>query len=162
MHLVFWSFILTWIFLPEKLTGLVAYRRIAAEFLFFLMGASYPWVVCIPDKCANCSCSFPYFTYLTIWNYLNTCISTQKWSWIQWIIKIKKGSVFPFFMLQYTVLNSAHSPKKKKQYKTSLTDEINCLQPFFHKMIITWEQRQYSLARLPSLIFILSECSVWF
>lgn len=58
---------------------------------FFLMGASYPWVVCIPDKCAKCSCSFPYFTYLTIWNYLNTCISTQKWSWIEWIIKIKRG-----------------------------------------------------------------------
>lgn len=130
---------------------------------FFLMGASYPWVVCIPDRCAKCSCSFPYFTYLTIWNYPNTCISTQKWSWIEWIIKIKRGQSF-HSLCSSTLCQTQPIVHKKinKQYETSLTDKINCLQPFFHKMIITWEQRQYSLARLPSLIFILSECSVWF
>lgn len=112
------------------------------------MGASYPRVVCIPDKCADCSCSFLYFTYLKIWNYPNTWISTQKYCWIEWIIKIKRGQS----LCSSTLCQTQPIVHKIKQNKTvrNITDRWDKLSAafFFHKIIITWEQRQYSLARL--------------
>lgn len=98
------------------------------------MGAPYPWAVWIPDECADCSCSFLCnFIYLTIWNYPDNWVSTQNWSWIEWIIR---DHYFQSLCSNTLCQTGPIVDQKKKQYQTSLIDEINCLQTFFHKMLI--------------------------